>query len=659
MADKVFNKMKKFLVEALGINENAINPENSIFKLGIDSVMMITVVKEINDLFHVDLSLSDVTFKYNTLEKICIYIEENMEIVSLKVDEIKTEAYGEPERKVEPKLVHDIEPKEPIYNSNINPIYDIILKQKNAMENIFTKQLELLKDISVCNYVEKKESALKDTKTVVNNKKSTVKKNINTNVCMVEKDDVLTARQQNMLAELIESLTQKTSKSKELASKYRKYLSDLDEVAGFSLLLKEIHYQITVDSSNGSEMIDVDGNHYVDIAMGFGSLLMGYSPDIVMNAIKEEINRGLQLAPRHRLVGEVAQLVCELTGFDRAVFTVTGTEGVMTAMKFARASTGKSKIAIFTGCYHGHNDATLITRMTKEGMPKPMAIGISKATMDDIVLLDYNDMESIEKIREMKDELAAVLIEPVQSRRPEIQPVNFLKAVRKVTEENNILMIFDEVITGFRCHVGGAKCFFNIEPDIAVYGKAACNGMPIGIIAGKKEVMDVADGGSWRYGDNSYPTVERTFYAGTFFKHPYTMAAAHAILSYFKENGNALHEELARKTTYLVGEINKIFKEYHVPIEVNNFTSLYKFKALNDNAFIDIFYYKLLDYGIFTWEGRTCFMSSAHSDADLEKIIKAVRKTIEDMTRAGFYRKKDEEVIEGFIEGIPDEVFYE
>lgn len=420
-------------------------------------------------------------------------------------------------------------------------------------------------------------------------------------------------------------------------------------------MLKEIHYQISVESSQGCEMIDVDGNHYVDIAMGFGSLILGYSPKIVMDAMRNELDRGMQLAPRHRLVGEVAKLVCDLTGFERACFTVTGTEAVMTAMKFARAYKRKGKIGIFTGCYHGHNDATLVTRIKKDGEGHPIAAGISEATLKDMVLFDYNDMSSIQKIKDMKDELAAVLIEPVQSRRPEIQPVKFLRELRKVTEENNILLIFDEVITGFRCNTGGAKRLFGIEPDLATYGKAACNGMPIGIVAGKAEIMDVADGGQWEYGDNSYPMKEQTFYAGTFFKHPLTMAAAHAILSYYKENNNALQEELTAKTTNLVKELNAIFRKYNAPIEVNNFSSLFKFKELNDDAYIDIFYYKLLDYGVFTWEGRTCFLSEAHTDQDIRKIIDAVENSVRDMANSGFYFQDEN----NFTEGVPDQVFYD
>ncbi len=649
MPSKVFRELKEFLVRTMGISENVIKPETSVFQLGIDSVMMITVVKELSELFHINLSLSDLTFKYNTIDKICTYVEENM--IKYENDPIvlNTETHEDNQKEVfdENAFVSVIKQGTSSYDcsKNSDAVYDIILKQLDLLKSYI--------DSSVAKQIPKSQG---EAANKPSHKENLKKENSS---IKIDKPKSLTTEQQKMVNELITGLTAKTSKSKDLAGKYRECLADLDEVAGFDLLLKEIHYQITVDSSSGSKMIDVDGNEYVDIAMGFGTLLMGYSPDIVINTIKNEAERGIQVAPRHRLVGEVAQMVCKLTGFDRACFTVTGTEAVMTAMKFARAYTGKSKIGIFTGCYHGHNDATLITKMTKDGVERPIAAGISKATIRDVVLLDYNDMDTIEKVKKLKDELAAVLIEPVQSRRPEVQPIEFLKALRDVTKENDILLIFDEVITGFRCNVGGAKRLFGIEPDMATYGKAACNGMPMGIIAGRRDIMDMADGGQWKFGDNSYPSSQQTFYAGTFFKHPFTMAVAHSIMKFFIEDKNKLQEELTKRTDYLVKEINIIFKEYKVPIEVNNFSSLYKFKALDDCAYIDIFYYKLLDYGIFTWEGRTCFMSSAHTEKDIQTIIEAVRKTVEDMSSAGFYKGRHNEIVEGFIEGVPDEVYYD
>lgn len=661
MKEKIFLQLQDFLSELLGCDKERIQLEASLFQLGVDSVMMMTIVKEINELFKVDLSLSDITFKYNTMSLICDYIvasKENM-IQEESVEENKntsveeTTGQYESEKMIGQDSEQDIEEIES--GNAYQYIYEICKEQRKTIENIFTKQLEVIgnmknyQNVQNKNYVKKE--AIVNTVSCKENVK--IESAADSNIS-IEIGEPLSEKQNEMLQKLIGSLVKKTAKSKQLAAEYRKNLADLDEVAGFSMLLKEIHYQITLESGNGSEMIDVDGNRYVDIAMGFGTLLFGYSPKFIMEALQEEISRGIQLAPRHRLVGEVAKLVCDLTGFDRATFTVTGTEAVMTAMKFARAYSKKDKIGVFTGCYHGHNDATLITRMFKDDLGRPMAAGVSKAALNDMILFDYNDMSAIEKIEECKDKLAAVIIEPVQSRRPEVQPVEFLKAVRKVTEENDIILIFDEVITGFRCNSGGAKAYFGIEPDMATYGKAACNGMPIGIVAGKSEIMDVADGGMWEYGDNSYPMVEQTFYAGTFFKHPFTMRAAYEILKFYKEDNNALQNKLAERTSELVRRLNEVFEKYSVPIQANNFTSLFKFKALDDKAYIDIFYYKLLDYGIFTWEGRTCFLSQAHTDEDIDKIVDATAKTVKDMVETGFYGYE-----ETFSNGLPDELYYD
>lgn len=679
MSDKIYKQLKEYISELLGIDENQITKETSLFQLGIDSVMMMTVVKEINNLFDVDLSLSNITFKYNTFQLISDYIAEvnkakeseknqiknKIIIENNEEDDLMLDNQEQKEISVEEKKVPE---KKYICQVQDNPyqnIYDICREQKETLEHVFVKQLEVLQSIQGIDNVkiEKTNSKKVVTENVNNSTVSTVSNPddkyrivsaADSNIS-IKKEKPLTKNQCDMLNSLIDSLTKKNSKSKELAAKYRKYLADLDEVAGFSLLLKEIHYQISIESGQGSKMSDVDGNSYVDLAMGFGSLILGYSPKIVMDALKDEFSRGIQIAPRHRLVGEVAKLVCELTGFDRATFTVTGTEAAMTVMKFARTYSRKDKIGVFTGCYHGHNDATLITRISANDSGRPLAPGISKAALDDMILFDYNDMSSLDKIVANKDKLAAVIIEPVQSRRPEVQPVEFLEELRRVTKENGILLIFDEVITGFRCSTGGAKKYFCIDPDMAIYGKAACNGLPIGIVAGKAEVMDVADGGMWQYGDDSYPEVEQTFYAGTFFKHPFTMGAAYAILNYYKKDGGKLQKRLAENVEKLVGRLNEVFEKYDAPIRAKNFTSLFRFQPVDDFSYMDIFYYELLDHGVFTWEGRTCFLSEAHTAEDVDKIVEATKKSVEDMKKAGFFGDE----AEAFTLGLPDELYYD
>src|SRR5690606_26059259 len=213
------------------------------------------------------------------------------------------------------------------------------------------------------------------------------------------------------------------------------------------------------------------------------------------------------------------------------------------AVRIARTVTGRSLIVSFSGSYHGINDEALV-RGSKKLKTFPASAGILSDNVQNVLVLEYGTDESLNIIRERADEIAAVLVEPVQSRRPEFQPVDFLKALRSITEQSNALLIFDEVITGFRSHPGGVQALFGIKADVATYGKVIGGGISIGAILGKKEYLDALDGGFWQYGDNSSPDVGVTYFAGTFVRHPLALAAAKASLLYMKEQGPSLQQNL-------------------------------------------------------------------------------------------------------------------
>jgi non-ribosomal peptide synthetase component F/SAM-dependent methyltransferase len=243
----------------------------------------------------------------------------------------------------------------------------------------------------------------------------------------------------------------------------------------------------------------------------------------------------------------------------------------------------------------------------------------------------------LELIRPHADELAAVLVEPVQSRHADLQPKAFLQQLRQLTLELNLPLIFDEMITGFRIHPGGAQAWFGVQADIATYGKIVGGGMPIGIIAGKANYMDGIDGGFWNYGDASYPQANTTFFAGTFGKHPLAMATALAVLQQIKQQGPALQEQLNQRTTYLVETLNDYFEKQEMPIWLAQFGSLFRFTySIN----LDLLYYHLLEKGIYVWEGRNCFLSTEHTDEDIECIIKAVKESVDELRRGGFLPPK-------------------
>nr|ALT22105.1 nonribosomal peptide synthetase [Anabaena sp. XPORK13A] len=446
----------------------------------------------------------------------------------------------------------------------------------------------------------------------------------------------LTEQQKRHIEELTQRYNQRTPTSKKLAQKYRPILADSRASVGFRPSIKEMLYPIVAQRSQGARVWDIDGNEYVDLTMGQGVLLFGHQPDFIMEAIQEQMKLGIQLHPRHHLVGEVAQLVQDLTGVERVCFSNSGTEAVVTSLRLARAASRRTKIALFEGSYHGHGDSTLVKREIIDGVPTTVTIapGVPASIAEDMVVLDYDSPESLDYIEAHAHELAAVLVEPIQSNKLSLQPKEFLIKLRQVTEKVGVILIFDEITTGFRFHPGGAQAWLGIQADIVNYGKVIGGGMPIGIIAGKAKYLDYVDGGMWNYGDKSFPEVERTFFGGTFCMHPLAMVATKAVLQRLKDEGPALQEKLNQKTAYLAATLNNYFLENDIPIEVEYFSSIFRFSFTSN---LDPFFYHLVNKGVYVWEWRKYFLSFAHTDADIEYIIQAVKDTIQEMRAGGFF----------------------
>jgi amino acid adenylation domain-containing protein len=443
----------------------------------------------------------------------------------------------------------------------------------------------------------------------------------------------LTSRQEKYIRDLIERYTKRTPSSKARTQEYRKVLADPRVVSGFRTQWKEMVYPIITDRSKGSHLWDLDGNEYVDILNGFGPIMLGHRPDYVEKAVEKQLREGFEIGPQSLLACEVAKALCEMTGNERATFCNTGSEAVVAAMRVARTVTGRSKVVFFAGDYHGMFDEVLVKGFKKGGVPQavPAAPGIPREKAANVVVLEYGAPESLEWIRSNAKDLAAVLVEPVQSRHPNLQPVEFLRELRKITQESDACLIFDEVVTGFRVHPGGCQALFDIRADLATYGKVLAGGMPIGVLAGKAKYMDALDGGMWRFGDDSYPEVGVTFFAGTFVRHPLTMAACAAVLRHLKREGPSLQERLSKRTEELVQRLNGLLERNRVPTHIENFASIFYFSFPTDFSFGSLFYYSLREKGIHVLENFPCFLTTEHTDADLERIVRAFEETIAEM----------------------------
>jgi amino acid adenylation domain-containing protein len=464
-----------------------------------------------------------------------------------------------------------------------------------------------------------------------------------------EKTSGLTSRQQKCLDAFMERYISHTKISRQLTQKYRRFLADPRSSSGFLLLWKDMVYPLVVKSSRGSRIWDVDGNEYVDLTMGFGVHLFGHSPPFIVRALQEQIEQGVQLGPQSYLAGQVAELLCELTGAERAVFCNSGTEAIMAALRVARTVTGRNRIAMFAGSYHGSFDGTLARAFRIDGNPgaAPVAPGVPPKMVEDVLVLDYGSAESLEILKGCLGELAGVLVEPVQSRRPAFQPATYLRELRRLTETAGVPLIFDEVITGFRVDPGGAQSLFGVQADLTTYGKVVGGGMPIGVVAGKAALMDAIDGGGWNYDDGSYPLAQQTFFAGTFCKHPLAMAAAWAVLNHLKTNQREFYGQLNQNAAELADTLNQYFTENDLPVQMEHFGSLFRFSISSKIKYRDLFTYYLIEKGVYAWEGGTRFISAAHTEEDLAFIIDAVKQSCEEMRAGGFLPSARDDIGEG------------
>ncbi|MET0290689.1 MAG: aminotransferase class III-fold pyridoxal phosphate-dependent enzyme [Pseudoxanthomonas sp.] len=431
----------------------------------------------------------------------------------------------------------------------------------------------------------------------------------------------------------------RTPASKRYTGEHRAHMADPRVVTGFRPLTKEIVYQIVIERSKGARVWDIDGNEYVDALNGFGASLFGWQPSFVTQAVLKQMELGYEIGPQHPLAGEVSRKVCQLTGHDRAALCNTGSEAVLGALRIARTVTGRSKIALFTGSYHGINDEVIV-RGTPKGKAVPAAPGILRNTAEQVLVLEYGADESLQKLREHAHELAAVLVEPVQSRRPDFQPVQFLREVRALTEAAGAVLIFDEVITGFRSHPGGAQALFGIKADLATYGKVVGGGYPIGVIAGKRAYMDALDGGSWQYGDDSVPEVGVTYFAGTFVRHPLTLAAANASLDHMIAGGPQLQAGINALTTTMAEELNAFARDVGAPLQVRHFASLWRTYFEEDHPLQDLLFAMMRSRGIHILDNFPCFFTSAHTEVEMRAIADAWKASVLELQEAGLLPRR-------------------
>ena len=393
-------------------------------------------------------------------------------------------------------------------------------------------------------------------------------------------------------------------------------------------------YPFFTKKAKGSHIWDVDGNEYIDYCMGYGPLILGHAHPSVIEAVKGQLEDGTLYGTPTEQEVELAELVCKAVPCaDMLRLVNTGTEATMSAIRVARGYTGKKKIVKFEGCYHGAHDYVLVkagSGATTFGMPN--SLGIPEETTRNTLVVPYNDLESLERtINREGDEIAAVIIEPVVGNAGVILPKKgYLKSIRELTEENGIVLIFDEVITGFRLAFGGAQEYYGVMPDMVTLGKIMGGGFPLAAFGGKREIMQMVA-----------PT-GKVYQAGTFSGNPISVTAGLATLKTIRSNGSAFYRELELKSKRISAAMRDLAEDHDLPVQVNDVASMFQV-FFSDNEVYDYesarkvdkamfmrYHRKLLKKGIFIPPSQfeTCFISSEHSEEDIKMTIEAVEESM-------------------------------
>jgi amino acid adenylation domain-containing protein len=611
--ESILNDLRQSVAKIIGSRPEEIDTSAPFIEMGADSILLAQAAHGIQSRFNVRISLRQFFEELSNLDSLADFLTE----------------HGCNIKAAKPKVTE----QRPVASPD-QDVKEIINRQLDILSEVMNRQMELLGAGA-----DKMPPRAVSVPSLPNVEKSRGKQNFGPYrpPGVARMGDHLTEEQQRHLNELTKKLNVKTAESKKRAAEARTRFADCRASAGFRPSVKEMLYPIEIAHASGCKLTDIDGNNYIDISMDFGVNLFGHKPEFLVKSWHEQIEKGLSLSGRSPHASEVANLLCDITGMDRCVFCQSGTEAVMVSARLARLATGRKRIAYFTDSYHGHFDGFLALPDINGKQPIPAAPGIPAEMLKDALVLKYGSEESLEILNREADSLAAVLVEPVQSRRPDLQPVEFLRELRKITTEAGSVLVFDEMITGFRVHPGGAQAHFGVRADLATYGKVLGGGQPIAAIAGSSHLLDGLDGGQWHYGDNSFPAAVTTFFAGTFTGNPLALASARAFLNQIRQAGPELQEKLNSLTKELSDDLNMWFEQEEIPIRIVWFGSLFRF-AFTGN--LDLLFYHLLEKGIFIWEGRNCFLSAAHTRDELRTVGQAVRESCEELRGSGFITSK-------------------
>jgi glutamate-1-semialdehyde 2,1-aminomutase len=390
---------------------------------------------------------------------------------------------------------------------------------------------------------------------------------------------------------------------------------------------------VFIQRALGSKLWDVDGNEYIDYVGSWGPMILGHAHPRIVEAVQKAASDGTSFGAATERELEMAELIASIMPSIEMVRMVnSGTEATMSAIRLARAFTGRNKIIKFEGCYHGHADSFLIKAGSGAmtfGIPD--SPGVTKAISADTLTARYNDTKSVEALIEnYPKDIAALIVEPIVGNMGCVPPKpGFLQELRSICTQNGIVFIVDEVMTGFRVALGGAQQLYNIVPDITTLGKIIGGGLPVGAYGGKKEIMSMVSPAGPMY------------QAGTLSGNPLAMAAGIEVLTMLK-NDPSIYLRLEEKSSRLEKEIQSIIEKHRLPLTQNRIGSMftlfftkehvvdYETAKTADTKKFGVYFNEMLNRGIYLAPSQfeAAFMSDAHSDEDIERTIEAAEHSL-------------------------------
>ena len=383
---------------------------------------------------------------------------------------------------------------------------------------------------------------------------------------------------------------------------------------------------IFIKKAKNQYLYDVDGNQYIDFISSWGPMILGHSNEKILNSVKNKIDLGTSFGIPTELETKIAKLCVKMVpNIDKIRFVNSGTEACMSAVRLARGYTKKDKIIKFEGCYHGHADSFLIQAGSGAvTMGSPNSPGVTQGTARDTLIAEYNNIESVKNLfKNNKDQIAAVIIEPVAGNMGCIPPIkNFLEEIRYLCDENKSLLIFDEVMTGFRLSTGGAQERLNIRADIVTFGKVIGGGFPVGAFASSNSIMD------------SLAPQGKIYQAGTLSGNPIAMQAGYNTLKYLNEN-KSVYVELDKKTQKLDRGMKMILEKNNLSFKVNCFGSMisvhfsdveiidFKSAMTGENEIFKKFFHFFLEKGIYFPPSpyESCFLNNSITNENIDYVL--------------------------------------